>query len=233
MCRDKFVFGLHDTTMRTVTELLKTHLRSNGTPKVMSDVIAETKTMESCKKYQQINNRYLQRNWGTCTLDRRKNQVQKETVKWNSNMNQTHITGVVTSEGHIPTAQQMVTHAQSAEENATLWEYASSLALGPTTKDKDLNHFETHLNARAPQLITDQFMQSIQTINTREHLGSSYMPLITTNQCITLMKLHHNKVPHMQSNKETIQINLPLVTSTLQQYPHHQQEINSIHSNYK
>jgi len=38
-------------------------------------------------------------------------------------------------------------------------------------------------------------MQSIQTINTREHLGSSYMPLITTNQCITLMKLHHNKVP--------------------------------------
>jgi len=134
MCRDKFVFGLHDTTMRTVIELLKTHLRSNGTPKVMSDVIAETKTMESCKKYQQINNRYLQRNWGTCTLDRRKNQVQKETVKWNSNMNQTHITGVVTSEGHIPTAQQMVTHAQSAEENDHFVRVCLESSTGPNNQ---------------------------------------------------------------------------------------------------
>jgi len=36
MCRDKNVFGLHDTTIRT--ELLKL-LRPDGTPKVMSDVI--------------------------------------------------------------------------------------------------------------------------------------------------------------------------------------------------
>jgi len=69
-------------------------------------------------------------------------------------VNQTHVTEVVT-EGHIPgpTAQQMVAHAQSAGRMTTLGEYASSLALG-----KDLDRFEIHLNARAPQLITDQFM---------------------------------------------------------------------------
>ena len=48
MCRDKFVFGLHDGTMRT--ELLKTHLKTDGTPKTMQDVVAEAKALESAQK---------------------------------------------------------------------------------------------------------------------------------------------------------------------------------------
>ena len=48
MCRDKFVFGLHHGTMRT--ELLKTHLNTDGTPKTMQDVVAEAKALESAKK---------------------------------------------------------------------------------------------------------------------------------------------------------------------------------------
>ena len=48
MCRDKFVFGLHDGTMRA--ELLKTHLKSDGMPKNMQDVVAEAKALESAQK---------------------------------------------------------------------------------------------------------------------------------------------------------------------------------------
>lgn len=48
MCRDKFVFGLHDGTMRA--ELLKTHLKSDGAPKNMQDVVAEAKALESAQK---------------------------------------------------------------------------------------------------------------------------------------------------------------------------------------
>ena len=44
MCHDKFVFGLHDGTMRA--ELLKTHLKSDGMPKNMQDVVAEAKALE-------------------------------------------------------------------------------------------------------------------------------------------------------------------------------------------
>lgn len=48
MCRDKFVFGLHDGTMRA--ELLKTHLKSDGMPKNMQDVVADAKALESAQK---------------------------------------------------------------------------------------------------------------------------------------------------------------------------------------
>ena len=48
MCRDKFVFGLHDGTMRA--ELLKTHLKSDGMPKNMQDVVAKAKAIESAQK---------------------------------------------------------------------------------------------------------------------------------------------------------------------------------------
>ena len=49
MCRDKFVFGLHDTSI--CTELLKTHLKPDGTiPKSMLDVISEAKTLESAHR---------------------------------------------------------------------------------------------------------------------------------------------------------------------------------------
>ena len=48
MCRDKLVFGLHDGTMRA--ELLKTHLKSDGAPKNMQDVVAEAKALESAQK---------------------------------------------------------------------------------------------------------------------------------------------------------------------------------------
>ena len=48
MCRVKFVFGLHDGTMRA--ELLKTHFKSDGTPKNMQDVVADAKALESAQK---------------------------------------------------------------------------------------------------------------------------------------------------------------------------------------
>lgn len=47
MCRDKFVFGLHQESMRS--ELLKTHLKSDNTPKSMLDVVSEAKTLESAQ----------------------------------------------------------------------------------------------------------------------------------------------------------------------------------------
>ena len=52
MNRDKFVFGLHDTSIRT--ELLKTHLKADKTKKTLSDVVAEAKTLESAQKANQI-----------------------------------------------------------------------------------------------------------------------------------------------------------------------------------
>ena len=48
MCRDKFVFGLCDNTIRT--ELLKTHLKPDGSPKTMAEVVAEAKSMESAQR---------------------------------------------------------------------------------------------------------------------------------------------------------------------------------------
>ena len=45
MCRDKFAFGLHDATMRA--ELLKTHLKPDGTPKNMQDAVSKAKALES------------------------------------------------------------------------------------------------------------------------------------------------------------------------------------------
>ena len=44
----QIVFGLHDGTMRA--ELLKTHLKSDGMPKNMQDVVAEAKALESAQK---------------------------------------------------------------------------------------------------------------------------------------------------------------------------------------
>ena len=44
----QFVFGLHNGTMRT--ELLKTHLKSDGMPKNMQDVVAEANALESAQK---------------------------------------------------------------------------------------------------------------------------------------------------------------------------------------
>ena len=52
MNRDKFVFGLHDTTIRT--ELLKTHMKADKSKKTMSDVVAEAKTLESAQKTNQL-----------------------------------------------------------------------------------------------------------------------------------------------------------------------------------
>ena len=60
MCRDKFVFGLHDDTMRA--ELLKTHLKSDGTPKSMQDVVAEDKALESAQKANKLITDAVKRN---------------------------------------------------------------------------------------------------------------------------------------------------------------------------
>lgn len=45
MCGDKFVFGLHDSNIRT--ELLKTHLKSDNTNYLISDVVNEAKALAS------------------------------------------------------------------------------------------------------------------------------------------------------------------------------------------
>lgn len=47
-CCDKFVFSLHNGTMRA--ELLKMHLKWDGMPKNMQDVIAKAKALESAQK---------------------------------------------------------------------------------------------------------------------------------------------------------------------------------------
>jgi len=52
MCRDKFVFGLCNNTIKT--ELLKTHLKPDGTEKAMSDVVVEAKTLESAQRTNQL-----------------------------------------------------------------------------------------------------------------------------------------------------------------------------------
>jgi len=46
--RDKFIFGLDCDIIRT--ELLKTHLKSDGSAKSMSDVAAEAKALETAQK---------------------------------------------------------------------------------------------------------------------------------------------------------------------------------------
>ena len=48
MCRDKFVFGLHSGVI--CTELLKTHLKADNTPKTMQDVVTDAKSIESAQK---------------------------------------------------------------------------------------------------------------------------------------------------------------------------------------
>ena len=45
MCRDKFVFGLNNETIRT--ELLKTHLKADGNVKTLNDTVSEAKAYES------------------------------------------------------------------------------------------------------------------------------------------------------------------------------------------
>ena len=52
MNRDKFVFGLHDTSIQT--ELLKTHLKADQNNKSMSDVVNEAKTLESAQHTNQL-----------------------------------------------------------------------------------------------------------------------------------------------------------------------------------
>jgi len=46
--RDKFIFGLDSDIIRT--ELLKTHLKSDGSAKTMSDVASEAKALETAQK---------------------------------------------------------------------------------------------------------------------------------------------------------------------------------------
>ena len=48
VCRDNLVFDLYDGLMRT--ELLKTHLKPDSTPKNMQDVVAKAKALESAQK---------------------------------------------------------------------------------------------------------------------------------------------------------------------------------------
>ena len=48
MCQDKFVFGLHDSDIRT--ELLKFHLKTDKTEKSLSDVIVEARALESARQ---------------------------------------------------------------------------------------------------------------------------------------------------------------------------------------
>ena len=48
MCRDKFIFGLHDENIRK--ELLKTHRKPDTTKKKMCDVVSEARAMESAHK---------------------------------------------------------------------------------------------------------------------------------------------------------------------------------------
>ena len=50
MCRDKFVCGLHDGIVRAELRMLKMHLKPDGTPKNMQDVVAEAKALELGKK---------------------------------------------------------------------------------------------------------------------------------------------------------------------------------------
>ena len=53
MNRDKFVFGLQDSTIRT--ELLKTHLKAdNTTKKSLNDVVTEAKALEAAQKTNQL-----------------------------------------------------------------------------------------------------------------------------------------------------------------------------------
>ena len=52
MNRDKFVFGLYDTSIRT--ELLKTHLKADQSSKSLSDVVCEAKTLESAQRTNQL-----------------------------------------------------------------------------------------------------------------------------------------------------------------------------------
>ena len=48
MCRDKFIFGLHDSDIRT--ELLKCHLKPDKTEKALSDVVREARALESARQ---------------------------------------------------------------------------------------------------------------------------------------------------------------------------------------
>ena len=48
MNRDKFVFGLQEASIRT--ELLKTHLKADGSKKALGDVVTEAKALESAQK---------------------------------------------------------------------------------------------------------------------------------------------------------------------------------------
>ena len=50
MCRDKFVFGLYDETIRT--ELLKSHIKADGTAKVLAVEIGNL--LQSCLRLQQF-----------------------------------------------------------------------------------------------------------------------------------------------------------------------------------
>ena len=48
MCQDKFIFGLHDSDIRT--ELLKCHLKPDKTEKALSDVVGEARALESARQ---------------------------------------------------------------------------------------------------------------------------------------------------------------------------------------
>ena len=52
MNRDKFVFGLSDTSIRT--ELLTSHLKADKSQKSLSDVVCEAKTLESAQRANQL-----------------------------------------------------------------------------------------------------------------------------------------------------------------------------------
>ena len=52
MCRDKFIFGLHQENMRT--ELLKTHMKVDKTQKTLFDVARDAKAMEAAQQTNKI-----------------------------------------------------------------------------------------------------------------------------------------------------------------------------------
>jgi hypothetical protein len=81
MCRDKFIFGLHNPDIRT--KLLRSHTHSKGkTDKSMSDVVAEAKAIETAQAANKIiieaNKIEEQVNWTQRKMSHRDMKLQRE-----------------------------------------------------------------------------------------------------------------------------------------------------------
>ena len=219
MYRDKFVFGLCNNTIRT--ELLKTHLRPDNTPKALADVVADAQSMECA---QRPTNSLLIETKELATLSNGQgqgdpNHCGKSIVIWNWGASQAHVISVGIWKNHTNrhTARLLDAPVRNAVGRIILHVYVESSHLW-ITNPTNLEITIIHRNGQGQTI--RKWIQFRRVTNQKRTQHACPLEQSMINQTSKLMSNYYITVPHTQwSNAKRIinqVINIMLIYHTRQ-----------------